>query len=191
MAEYIASPHLIVLAKHGEYTLDKAALHEDYNVWRGNRIICSGGRELATSMFEKTKGTKKVTQQPIDINHRVDQYIRLRDMIKEKDDAHKAAMSPYREALEKLNGLLLSHLEQVGTESAKTASGTVYKTMKKSASLEDADQFMRHVIGTENWDLLDRRASQSGVEAFLEENGVLPPGVKFTQSVVVGVRKPT
>lgn len=188
MAEFIPSPHLLVLAVSGNVRLTQAVGHEDYSVWRGNRIVGGGGKALATRIFEKTKGTK-VTE--IDINKRVDQYIRLRDQIKQKDDAHKDAMAPYREALEKLNGMLLSYLETVGTESAKTISGTVYKTTKKSASLEDADQFMRHVIGTENWDLLERKASQKAVEEFLNENGVLPPGVKFSQSVVVGVRKPT
>lgn len=189
MSEYIGSPYLIVLATHGEYTLTKAQLHEDYNVWRGGDIICWGGRELATKTFEGKKGPKKMTNQPVDINHRVEQYIKLRDMIKKKDDDHKDAMAPFREALEKLNALLLSHLDAVGVDSAKASAGTVYKTVKKSASLEDADQFMRHVIGTENWDLLERKASQKAVEAFLEENGVLPPGVKFSQTIVVGVRK--
>lgn len=191
MGEFIGSPAMQVLASHGEYTHTKALQHEDYAVWRSNKIIAQGGRNLTTEVFERKKGEKKMTGNTIDINHRVDQYIKLRDMIKAKDDAHKEAMAPAREALEKLNAVLVSYLDAVGTESAKTASGTVYKTMKKSASAEDPDQFMRHVIGTENWDLLERKVSQKGVEAFLEENGVLPPGVKFTQSVVVGVRKPT
>ena len=43
----------------------------------------------------------------VDISKRVDQYIRLRDEIKRREDAHKSEMKPFKEALEKLNGALL------------------------------------------------------------------------------------
>lgn len=127
--------------------------------------------------------------QQISIEKRVEQYIMLRDRIKAEDDAHKEKMAPYRQLLEQLNGVLLSHLQTVGVDSAKTGAGTVYKTTKRSASLDDADAFMRHVIGSEAWELLDRRANLAAVEAFVTENGVLPPGVKWTSSQVVGVRR--
>lgn len=195
--EYIGSPELAVLTNQGSFWLTKAKTVEDYAVWQGNRIIAQGGYRLMLHIFEEKKGTQKMTvttagnqlPPPINIEQRVAQYIKLRDMIKAKDDAHKESMEPYRETLEKLNGLLLQHLHTVGVDSAKTGAGTVYKTVKKNASLEDPDQFMRHVIGTENFDLLDRKASKAGVEAFVQENGVLPPGVKWTQTEVVGVRK--
>jgi len=124
-----------------------------------------------------------------DINIRIGQYIKLRDVIKEQDDAHKAKMQPYREALEKLNAVMLDHLIKIGGDSVSSPAGTVYRTTKRSASLEDSDSFMRHVIGSEDWDLLDKKASVAGVEAFVNEHGVLPPGVKWTSTQVVGVRR--
>lgn len=123
------------------------------------------------------------------IDQRIEQYVRLRDLIKEKDDAHKAAMKPYREALEQLNNIMLDHLNQIGGESVRGDHGTVYKTIKRSASLEDADAFMRYVIGSEAWELLDRKANVTGVEEFIKENGVTPPGVKLSSTTVVGVRR--
>lgn len=125
----------------------------------------------------------------IDIEQRVRQYVELRDRIKEKDDAHKKAMAPYRDTLEKLGALLLDHLNTIGGESVRSAGGTVYKSTKKSASLEDGDAFMKYVIRAEAWELLDRKANVTAVEDFAKENGVLPPGVRFTQTNVVGVRR--
>lgn len=125
----------------------------------------------------------------INIEHRIEQYIQLRDIIKKLDDEHKAKMKPYRETLETLNGVMLDHLNTIGGDSVKASSGTVYRTTKKSASIEDGDAFMRHVIGSEAWELLDRKANASAVEAFVEENGVLPPGVKWSSTQVVGVRR--
>ncbi len=125
----------------------------------------------------------------LDINKRIEQYIKLRDLIKAQDDAHKAKMQPYKDTLEKLNGLLLTHLITVGGDSVKTQHGTVYKTTRRTASLEDADTFMRHVISTEQWELLDRKANSTAVDAYVQENGVLPPGVKQSSITQVGVRR--
>lgn len=125
----------------------------------------------------------------IPISTRIEQYIKLRDLIKARDEEHKDKMKPARESLEKLNNVLLDHLNNIGGDSVKTDHGTVYRTMKRTASLEDPDQFMRHVIGSEAWELLDRKANISAVEDFVKENGVLPPGVKMSSHAVVGVRR--
>lgn len=187
---YIPSPELHVHAVHGDYRLTKAPSHETYCVWRGGEVIAYGGCDLMTTIFNKKKGMKMTTVTPqVNIEKRIEQYIKLRDHIKSLDDAHKATMAPFRETLEKLNAVLLNHLNTVGVDSAKSASGTVYKTMKESVSLEDPSAFMRHVIGTENWDLLERKANLTACKAFAEENVTMPPGVKFSSMQVVGVRR--
>lgn len=123
------------------------------------------------------------------IETRIDQYVKLRDLIKQKDDEHKEQMAPYRDLLDKLNSTLLDYLNKAGADSAATKVGTVYRTVKESASLEDADSFMRHVIGTESWELLERKANLAAVREFVTENGALPPGVKMSSIQVVGVRR--
>ena len=125
----------------------------------------------------------------VDISKRVDQYVRLRDLIKEKEEAHKAEIKPYKEMLDKLNAVLLDHLNTINGESVRTDTGTVYRTEKKSAGLADPDAFMRYVIGNEAWDLLDRKANSTAVADFIEDNQAPPPGVNFTTTYVVGVRR--
>ena len=120
----------------------------------------------------------------VDISKRVEQYIRLRDEIKRREDVHKSEMKPFKDALEKLNGALLDHLNQINGDSVKTHAGTVYRTAKKSASLADPDAFMRYVIGSEAWDLLDRKANVTAVEDFIEEHQSAPPGVKIGRAHV-------
>lgn len=123
------------------------------------------------------------------IQDRIEQYIRLRDKIKQLDDEHKDKMKPFKETLDKLNAVMLDHLNQIGADSVKSQSGTVYRTTRRTASLEDADAFMRHVIGSEAWELLDRKANVTACEDFAKENGVLPPGVKVSTTIQVGVRR--
>jgi hypothetical protein len=124
-----------------------------------------------------------------DIATRVAQYVKLRDLIKEKNDAHKLAMKTHNETLEQLNSVLLSHLNNVGANSASTDNGTVYRTEKKSASLADGKLFMDYVIAQGAWDLLDRKANVTAVEEFIKGNNAPPPGVNFSSTYVVGVRR--
>jgi hypothetical protein len=125
----------------------------------------------------------------VDINKRVQQYVKLRDEIKRMDDEHKEKLKPYKDTLEKLNAVLLQHLININGDSVRTEGGTVYRTAKKSASLADPEAFMRFVSANEAWDLLDRKANVTAVADFIEENNETPPGVNFTTTYVVGVRR--
>ena len=124
-----------------------------------------------------------------DINTRVAQYVALRDKIKAQDDAHKVAMKPAKETLDQLNSVLLAHLISLSVNSASKDGGTVYRTEKKSASLADAKAFMDYVIANQAWDLLDRKANTTAVEEFIKGNAAPPPGVNFSSTYVVGVRR--
>ena len=120
----------------------------------------------------------------------VDYYLKLRAKIKEQDDAHKKGMAPMREALEKLEGMLLASVQATGGDSITVKGvGTVYKTTKKSASIADAAAFKRHVIGSQDFDLLDLKANVTVVEERIKADGEPPPGVNFSTFVTVNVRK--
>ena len=125
----------------------------------------------------------------IDWDKRTEQYVRLRDMKKEIKDRHTQELAPINDMMEKLEALFLNELNVSKQDSAKSASGTVYKTAKKTASLEDAAQFRRYVIGSMMWDLADMRANVAAVEDFAKEHGQLPPGVKYTVLDEVGIRR--
>lgn len=129
------------------------------------------------------------TSTKLDISKRVNQYVRLRDEIKRLDDEHKERMKSHREVLEKLNNVLLSHLNDINGDSVRTDTGTVYRSAKKSASLADPDAFMRFVVAQQAWDLLDRKANVTAVADFIEDNQTPPPGVNFSTTFVVGVRR--
>lgn len=125
----------------------------------------------------------------VDIQKRVDQFVQLRDLIRQRDDAHKKDMSPLRETLEKLNAVLLNYLNDLNMNSASTSAGTVYRTEKKSASIADAEAFMKHIITNGAFDLLDRKANVTAVTDYIETNGTPPPGVNYSKTYVVGVRR--
>ncbi len=130
-----------------------------------------------------------MTDQHIDINRRVAQYVALRDKIKSMDEEHKTSMKPYRDLLEKLNNVLLQHLTSINANNASTEAGTVYRTQKRSASIADGDAFLRYVIENNAWDLLDRKANVTAAFDYAKENKQPPPGVNLSSRWEVGVRR--
>jgi hypothetical protein len=126
---------------------------------------------------------------PENIDEIVHQYVMLRDKIKESDKVHKEKTKPARDHLEVLNNKLLERLIEVGGESVKTTSGTVYKTVKKSASIADGDTFRSFIIDNELYDLVDWKANPTATADYIEEHQVPPPGVNYSTYAEVGVRR--
>lgn len=126
---------------------------------------------------------------PENIEEMVSQYVRLRDKIKEADDAHKAKLKTSKEYLEILEGKMMEKLNAIGGESVRTAAGTVYRSTKKSATIADGDAFRQFVQENEAFDLVDWKANAPAVSDFINEHQVPPPGVNFSTTFTVGVRR--
>jgi hypothetical protein len=127
---------------------------------------------------------------PVDFETRVAQYVKIRDIIRNKEAKFKEEMKQYKTALDGLDSILLNHLNSVGANSVNTDAGTVYRTEKKSASLADPKAFMDYVIANGAFDLMDRKANVNAVAAFIEQHKTQPPGVNFNSIYTVGVRRP-
>jgi hypothetical protein len=117
-------------------------------------------------------------------------YVKLRDDLDARKKKYEEETKPMKDALDQLNSALLTQLNATGQDSAKTPAGTAYRKRFTSATIADKEMFRRHVIGSEEWDLIDWRANKTAVAKCVEENGDPPPGVNFTQGFDVGVRRP-
>lgn len=126
---------------------------------------------------------------PENINDLVDQVVRLRDRLKEADDAHKEKTKTARAYKDMLEAKLLEKLNSIGGESVKTEHGTVYRSTRRSATIADGDAFRGYVINNEAFDLVDWRANATAVDDFIKSEGSAPPGVNYSQTYTVGVRR--
>ena len=126
---------------------------------------------------------------PDTIDALVEQMVKVRDKLKEADDAHKEKTKVARDYKEKLEGALLAKLNEVGGESVKTAHGTVYRTTRRSATIADGGTFREFVVSNEAFDLVDWRANANAVDDFIKNEGTPPPGINFTTAFTVGVRR--
>lgn len=129
------------------------------------------------------------TPVPITVEKRVAQYIQVRDAIKEANDKHEASIKPLVELQNMLTGWMQNFMDQAGADNIKTKAGTCYTTTRYSASLADSEAFMKHVISTQDFDLLDRKANVTAVKAYVAEHNALPPGVNMNSISTIGVRR--
>lgn len=119
----------------------------------------------------------------------VEKYRALRDKKKEIEARHKEELAPINDMLARVDAWFLERLEQIGTDSAKTKHGTVYKTQKWSATVADWDAVLGHVIENRAWHILNRSVSMTACREAAEQDAPVP-GVNLSAFVTVGVRKP-
>lgn len=120
----------------------------------------------------------------------IEEYIKLRDGKKIADDTYEAWLQEnYKTRMVELEGVLLDTLNKLGIDSLAGPSGTVYKRITTSVTVADAGEFRRHVIGSEQWDLIDWRANKTTINDMVEKNELLPPGINRSEFWTVGIRR--
>jgi len=120
----------------------------------------------------------------------VEEYIQLRDAKVKAEDLSKEFMrTNFTDRMEQLEQDLLDILNTNGLDSIAGPSGTAYKKVSTSVTVADAREFRRHIIGAEQWDLLDWRANKTAVNELVERGEALPPGVNRSAFLTVGIRR--
>ena len=116
-------------------------------------------------------------------------YIKLRDYKKAAEDAFKTSMKRTYDAMEKLEGELLTHLNETGANSIACDDGTVYRNTQVSATVENREVFREFVMTNDLWEAMDIRANKTFVREYMEQKGETLPGIKVTTLATVGVRR--
>lgn len=119
----------------------------------------------------------------------IKKYLKLRDAKSELEAKHKAETQRYTQAMTKIEQLLLAEFNETGQDSAKTAVGTAYKSVRTSAKVADRDAFLDFVRENDAWGFVENRVNKTAVEEFLAEHEQLPPGVDVTRSATINIRR--
>ena len=119
----------------------------------------------------------------------VERYVLLRDKKAQIKAEYEASVADITVALNRLEGAILSTLNDQGAESFRTAHGTAYKSTSTSATVADWDSLLGFIKENEAWEMLEKRCAKSAIEQYREANDDLPPGVNWREAVSVGVRR--
>lgn len=129
------------------------------------------------------------TEAPTKLDQIVSHYIKLRDRKAERKKEYEAEVEAIDQAMTKIENFLLKHLQENGSESVRTAAGTFFKKVATRASVADWDAVLDFIVENEAWSMLERRVSKSAVEQYRQEHDDLPPGINWTEALLVEVRR--
>lgn len=120
----------------------------------------------------------------------VEVYIELRDRRARRKAAFENEDSEDKGKQEKIEGMLLQRFNADGIDSVKTPFGTAYTSTRTTASVADKEVFMSWADAQDDrWEYIEVRADKKNVEAYREANDDLPPGINWTESRVINVRR--
>jgi len=125
------------------------------------------------------------------IDQLIDKYIRLRDRKGEIKEKYETAVAQIDDAMEKVENVILAHLNAHNVDSVAGETGTAFKQTVSSATVQDRDAFMGYVRGNDAWHLLDARVNKTAVAEFRRDHEAIPPGVNWREEIVVRVRRPS
>jgi hypothetical protein len=118
-----------------------------------------------------------------------EKYLQVRNQIDAMERAHKAAKAELAEKLIALESWFTAKAQEDGLETVKTPSGTAYWSTHHTATVASREEFFNFCKEHDAWDMVESRASKTGVKSYIEANGAPPPGVNFSSTRVFNLRK--
>lgn len=117
-------------------------------------------------------------------------YIALRDEREKLRSEWKKKDEELREKMDVLEQELMKRMTEAQLDNIKVRGlGTAFTVEKDSVQVADPIQFMNFIRESGQWELLKAAAVKTAVKAYLEEHGVLPPGLKYTRWKEVQIRR--
>lgn len=117
------------------------------------------------------------------------QYLQHRREAEALDAEYKKEKAKITSEMIKLESWFTAKAQADGLESVKTPLGTAYWSTHYSASVASRDELFAYCKEHDAWDLVEARASKTGVKSHIEANGEPPPGVNFSSTKVFNFRK--
>jgi hypothetical protein len=115
----------------------------------------------------------------------VTNFIRLRDHKKAAEVEFKKSMAKVVEGMEKLEAMMLDHINTSGTKNISAEIGTAYIIKRTNATVKDREVFLKWLNESGEWDALDVKANKG----YLKEHPEPIPGVKVSSLNQIGVRR--
>ena len=118
-----------------------------------------------------------------------ERYIQVRNEIDSLEREHKTAKAVLTEKLVALENWMTAKAQEDGLETVKTPHGTAYWSTHHTATVGSREEFFNFCKEHDAWDMVESRASKTGVKSYIEAHGAPPPGVNFSSAKVFNMRK--
>lgn len=121
----------------------------------------------------------------------VAKYVELRKLKQRVEADAEDKLKPIKEGMKLIENVLGEQLHKAGETSKKTEAGTVYLVKLVSIQVTDKQEFIDFAVENDK-DMLDIRASKSGITTFMErhkDKKMVIPGIAISQIINVNIRK--
>lgn len=118
-----------------------------------------------------------------------ERYLQVRNQIESLEREHKTAKAVLTEKLVALENWISAKAQEDGLETVKTPHGTAYWSTHHTATVGSREEFFNFCKEHDAWDMVESRASKTGVKSYIEAHGAPPPGVNFSSAKVFNMRK--
>lgn len=131
--------------------------------------------------------------QPTNLDKVVQAFMAIRDHRAARRHAWEQEDAKLEADQNKLKALMLQITNSLGSESIRTAHGTVIRSLKTKASAADWAAIYAWIMADpDRFELLEKRVKATFVKDFMDANGgMTPPGVNVHQTYEISVRRPT
>lgn len=126
----------------------------------------------------------------------IDKYVQIRDFKKAKADEFAAAMKPYNDAMDLIEGQLLKYMNDTNVVQVKGTGGTAYQTTHTRFSIENRDDFLNYLFGLVHADdpgaadFISNVVPKESIQNYMDgHNGMLPPGILVNREIAVNIRR--
>lgn len=117
-------------------------------------------------------------------------YIAIRDRRATRKAAYEEDDAGDKDKQNKIEAVFLGRFNDRGIDNVSARGvGTAYRSTRTSATVADFDALLQHIQDEEAWELLERRVSKTAVEQFKQLHGDVPPGVNWSETYVVNVKR--
>lgn len=130
-----------------------------------------------------------MTEKVWDRNSIVGRYVEIRDLIKAKEDAHKAEIAELKKKLDVIEAFLLQDMSAHGETAFSTDSGTAYVKTSEYVKVADKEVYLEFVRQQNDLNFLTVSANKTHVFEYRENTGQLPPGLNYTAVKEIGIRR--
>lgn len=125
-----------------------------------------------------------------DVEAIIAKYIELRDAIDAAKAAYESKVAGFKQAQEGIEAYLMSLANTTGqTSFGCKGVGTAFVTTQNNCSVANKEEFMSFVREKDAWPLLNVAANKTNVQQYLDKHNELPPGVNWTSTKVIQIRR--
>ena len=133
-----------------------------------------------------------VKKSNVDVDELATVYVRIRDVLRAKEEQHKNEVAGLREQLACIDEEFLTLCNELNVDSLKTSAGTITRRVLNKYWVSDWESLYTFIDTHSAPFLLEKRIPHGNMKAFLEDNpDASPPGLQTKPEYKIQVRKST